>query len=488
MLRAAEVCEKAGFPTSSLVCEGFLGQAAATSVGLGLPNLPLAIIVGHPGAQSVEEIRRNAVEVTAAQVIDNLLTQPAAIELPEEPAARDIVFSGSFEDVNAHFYARQWSDGLPIVPPTIEKVEEFLSFTPRGSDEVLGVVLPESRAVTVWATAVNGVMAGCRPEYMPVLVALAEAMCDPVYGVEHSGNTPGSETLIVLNGPIIKQLGFNYEQGALRDGFMANTSVGRFWRLALRNMAGFLPHKTDKATFGNTFRVVLAENEDALARIGWPSNAEDMGFRTGDNTVTITRMTGGGVMPSITGSTPEQMMPYLADGVAKETGWEVVFTVGGLTYGTLRPALVLSPILAETIAKAGWSKQDVKRYLYDHARMPAWRVEILHRDLGGFSDRLTPAPGQSGPSAKGLCPVRRSEPDGADRHRSRRFHGAGIGRPAAHQCLCLRAERLSRLPGGKADRTARRLGGAGGGAAEIAQLAEADGNRTHRPLFAGHRF
>ena len=101
---------------------------------------------------------------------------------------------------------------------------------------------------------------------MPILVALAEAMCDPIYGVEHSGNTPGAETLIILNGPIIKDLKFNYEQGVLRDGFQPNTSVGRFWRLALRNMAGFLPHKTDKGTFGNTFRVVLAENEDALAQ------------------------------------------------------------------------------------------------------------------------------------------------------------------------------------------------------------------------------
>ena len=142
-------------------------------------------------------------------------------------------------------------------------------------------------------------------------------------------------------------------------------------------MAGFLLHKTDKGTFGNTFRVVLAENEDALAAIGWPSNAEDMGFATGDNTVTITRMTGGDVMPSVTGATPERMMPYLADGVAKETGWEIAFTVGGLTHGTLRPVLVLSPILAETIAKAGWTKDDVKRYLYDHARMPAWRVEEM---------------------------------------------------------------------------------------------------------------
>ncbi|MEZ5737738.1 MAG: hypothetical protein R3E09_18380 [Novosphingobium sp.] len=337
----------------------------------------MAKIVGHPGAQTNEEIREFARAVTAEQVIDNLLTQPEQAEFPEEPSPRDIVFRGTFEEVSAFFYEQEWSDGLPIVPPTIEKVEEFLGFTDRDPDEILGIALPESRAVTVWATAVNGVMAGCRPEYMPVLVALAEAMVDPIYGVEHSGNTPGAETLIVLNGPIIKELEFNYEQGVLRDGFLPNTSVGRFWRLALRNMAGFLPHKTDKGSFGNTFRVVLAENEDALAGIGWPSNAADMGFATGDNTVTITRMTGGGVFPSVTGSRPEQMMPYIADAVAAQTGWEIVFTVGGLSYGTLRPVLILTPILAETIAKAGWSKRDVKQYLFDHARMKAGRVETM---------------------------------------------------------------------------------------------------------------
>jgi hypothetical protein len=384
VLRASEACERAGFPTSSLVCEGFLGQAAATSVGLGMPNLPVALIPGHPGAQSLEQLRANVCAVTAPQVVDNLLSEPEAQELPPEPGARQIVFRGTFEQVNAFFYERQWSDGLPIVPPTVEKIEEFLSFTNHDRDELLGIVLPAMRAVTVWAVAVNGVMAGCRPQYMPILVALAEAMADPDYGVEHSGNTPGSETLIILNGPIIKDLGFNFQQGVLRDGFMPNTSVGRFWRLALRNLAGFLPHQTDKGSFGNTFRVVLAENEDTLAKIGWAPNSLDMGYAAGDNTVTISRMTGGSVIVSVTGSGPDQMMPYIADGVARQTGWEIIFTVGGLTYGTLRPVLILTPILAETIARAGWSKDDVKRYLFKHARMPAWRVEAITEKWADF--------------------------------------------------------------------------------------------------------
>jgi hypothetical protein len=349
-----------------------------------MPNLPVALIPGHPGAQSLEELRANVLNITAQDVIDNLLTRPAEQELAAEPAEREIVFRGTFEEVNSYFYEREWSDGLPVVPPTLEKIEEFLSFTERKPDETLGVLLPENRAATIWTVAVNGVMAGCRPEYMPILVALAEAMSDPIYGVEHSGNTPGGETLIILNGPIIKDLNFNYTQGVLRDGFMPNTSVGRFWRLAIRNIAGFRLHKTDKATFGNTFRVVLAENEDALAKIGWPPNSVDMGFAAGDNTVTISRFTGGGVIVSVTGSTPETMMPYISDAVAKQISWEIVFTVGGLSIGTLRPALVLSPILAQTIARGGWTKNDVKRYLFEHARMPAWRVEALTDTWAGF--------------------------------------------------------------------------------------------------------
>ena len=352
-----------------------MGQAAATAKGLGVPNMGLAMIPGHAGIQSPVELRNNVRKVTAQMVIDNLLRSAGEQEWEREPGSRDIVCSGQFDEIQDLFYSKGWSDGSPFVPPTIEKVEAFLRYTDRDSNEVLGVVLPENRAASIWCIAVNGVMAGCKPEYMPILVALVEAMCDPVYGVEHSGNTPGSETLIVLNGPIIKQLGFNYEQGVMRDGFRPNTTVGRFWRLALRNIAGFKLHGTDKGTFGNNFRVVLAENEDALAKISWQPHSADMGFKAGDNTVYITRLTGGTVLPSVTGSTPEEFMPYIADGVAKQNGWEIIFTVGNLGYGTLRPVLILTPILAEAIAKAGWSKDDLKLYLFDHARLPAHRVE-----------------------------------------------------------------------------------------------------------------
>ena len=379
MLRASAAAEAAGVPSSSLVCEGFLGLAASTSVGLGVPNIPIATVPGHTGVQGKEELRRNILGVTMDEVIRNLTREPKAASEESEPGARDIVAQGGFDEVNRYFYEHELSDGLPIVPPTRERVEQFLRFTDRDADEVISIMLPDSRAATIWSIAVNGVMAGCRPEYMPVLVALVEAMADPYYGVEHSGNTPGGETLIVLNGPIIKELGFNYTQGVMRDGFLPNTSVGRFWRLYLRNVAGFLPHKNDKATFGNTWRVVVAENEDVVKDIGWEPLSADMGFASGENTVTISRFTGGNHISSISGSTPEEMLPYLADAVVRQHSWQIMFTVGqGM--GTLRPLILLGPIIARVIAGWGWSKQQLQRYLYDHARIPAHQYERILRD------------------------------------------------------------------------------------------------------------
>jgi hypothetical protein len=401
VLRASAAAEEAGVPSVSLTCEGFIGQAATTATGLGLPGLPVAIVPGHVDVQTVDELRANVLGVTVEGVIQGLTAAPEKAAELVEPEPGEVVFEGTPDEINRFFYENGWSDGLPIVPPTAARVEAFLKATDRDAGEELGVLLPDRRSATVRSVAINGVMAGCRPEYMPVLVALVEAMADPRYGVEHSGNTPGAETLIVVNGPIIRRLGFNYQQGALRDGFQANTSIGRFWRLYLRNVAGFLPHKTDKGTFGNTWRVVLAENEDALARLGWTTIAQDQGLAAGDNAVTISRFTGGTVLASVFGTRPEEMIPYLADGITRLVAWEVMFTVG-MALGAQRPLLVLSPILAQTLARTGLTKQDVQRRLFEHARIPASRFE---RYIGEWTNL---APGR--PSLRDLVARGRAAP------------------------------------------------------------------------------
>ncbi|MBY0271026.1 MAG: hypothetical protein K2X06_14235 [Burkholderiales bacterium] len=379
MLRASVAAESVGIPSATLVCESFMTLAKTASQGLGYPNIAVAPVRGHPGLQSKEVLQQNVRELTLDGVLNALFKTPALATVGGEPGARDIICSGSFEDVNEYFLRHELSDGLPIVPPTVDKVEAFLQYTDRQADEVLGVLLPDNRAATVWSVAVNGVMAGCRPEYMPVLVAAVEAMADPDYGVEHSGNTPGGDNLIVLNGPIIKELGFNYTQGVMRDGFQANTSVGRFWRLYLRNVAGFLPHKNDKATFGNTWRVVVAENEDVVAKIGWPPNCADYGYAAGTNALSVGRYTGGNHISSVSGATPEELLPYIADAVLRQYSWQIMFSVGQ-GYDTLRPLLLLSPIIAETIAAGGWSKQKFREELFRRARMPAQEFERILRD------------------------------------------------------------------------------------------------------------
>ncbi|MBU1357903.1 MAG: hypothetical protein KJ901_03965 [Gammaproteobacteria bacterium] len=380
MLRASAACEAAGIPSSSLVSTGFIGQAKATRVGLGYADLPWATLPGHPAVQTLDELHDNVRNVTLPQIIDNLTGRIASAAAADaEPGPRDVVFRGGWGALHQHFMEREWSDTLPIVPPTLERIQAFLAHTPRSPDEMLGVLLPDNRAATVWNVAVNGVMAGCRPEYMPVLLALVEAMADPDYGVEHSGNTPGGETLIVLDGPVVKALGFNHTQGVMRDGFQANTTVGRFWRLYLRNVAGFLPHKTDKATFGNTWRVAIAENADAVEALGWTPFGVERGFARGDSTVTIARYTGGGMASSMSGSTPEELLPYLADGLVKQTFWQIMFSVG-IGWGKLRPLALITPIIAETIAAAGWSRADVRQFLFEQARIPAWEFERLLRD------------------------------------------------------------------------------------------------------------
>lgn len=347
-----------------------------------MPALGIAMVPGHPDVQSIEELERNVASVTLARLVDCLTSASNGTLQVPEPAPHEVVFEGTIDEIHRYFYENLWTDGLPIIPPTRERIDAFLAFVDRDPDEVVATMPPDHRTATIWNIAVNGVMAGCRPEYMPILVAVVEAMADPGYGVEHSGNTPGAETQIVINGPLVKDLGFNYEQGALRDGFQANTSIGRFWRLYLRNVAGFLPHQNDKGTFGGTWRVVMAENEDALAEIGWPAVCSEMGLPAGESGVCIARYTGSHVIVSVYGASAEDCLPYLADAVIKYTGWELMFTVG-MTTGTYKPMLVLSPIVAKTIAGSGLSKADVQAYLFEHARIPARQFE---RYISGWTN------------------------------------------------------------------------------------------------------
>ena len=365
-------------PSVSLVCEGFERQASATARGLGFDGLPLAVLRGHVDAQPYDEMVASFLAHTVDEVVRGL-TEPIDVDesAASEPSALDVVLTGTVDEIHRAFAERGWSDGLAIIPPTRERAEAFVAEWGYDPWRVIATARPSGRDVTIWSIAVNAVMAGCTPAQLPVLVAIAETLADPHYGAQHSGNTTGADALVVLNGPVIGELGFNHGPGALRDGAgAANTVVARWLRLFLRNVYGFTADEHDKATFGNSSRVVLAEDEAALADIGWEPFASAFGVPAGTDAVTIGRMNSGIIVGSVFGSTPEQIVPYLADGLARVTGWDLTH-VYGLGQGQHRPLLVLSPALARVFGRAGWSKADVQRALFEHARIPAWKFEAL---------------------------------------------------------------------------------------------------------------
>jgi hypothetical protein len=277
-MRASVVAETAGVPTVSIVCEGFRRQALATGRGLGLDDLPLAVLRGHVDTQSHDEMIELFREHTIEQIVRGLTeAHDVDDQVSAEPSALEVVASGGIDDIHRLFLDRGWTDGSPFVPPTIARVQALLDGTGHDPFRVIGQARPSGRDITVWSVAVNAVMAGLEQRHLPVVLALAEVLANPQYGVEHSGNTTGADALVVVSGPSIAELGFNSEGGALRDGTHANTAVGRWLRLYLRNVCGFTTAEHDKATFGNSTRVVLAEHEATLASIGWPTLATDLG-------------------------------------------------------------------------------------------------------------------------------------------------------------------------------------------------------------------
>jgi hypothetical protein len=374
VMRASAVMERAGVPTASLICQGFVGQANAIAPGLGCSGLPVAELA-HVDSQSNEELRTFVLEHTFPLVGKCLTEAPQASgSAADSFAPTQIIARGDFERINRIYEEKGWSDGLPIVPPTLAAVEAFLASTPDAPDRVIGVVQPSGSAITVWNVAVNGVMAGCRPKDMPVLVAIAEILADPGYGVEHSGDTTGGDALIVLSGPVVRELGYNYETGAMREGCRANSAAGRFLRLLLRNVVGLRPGGGDKSTFGHAARIVLAEHEPEVAKLGWQTFAEQRGFARDADIVTIGRFTGDTVVGSAYGNDPEVLSRYLADGLVRQSGWELCFTAG-LAPGSHRPLIAIGPMIAKTLAKAGVDRRGLQQLLFKHARLPAWKFE-----------------------------------------------------------------------------------------------------------------
>jgi hypothetical protein len=392
--------ERAGLPTVSIVSSGFLRQAEVVARGLGIDDLNIAHYPGTPMVDSSAQLRRKVEEDLLPAIIAGLVAERRGGgrgEAVREPAPRDIVFRGTMEDINERFYESGWTDGLPVIPPTTQRIERFLSYTDRSADEVIGVCPPDNREATVWNIATTGVMAGCRPEYMPLLTAILECVTDPEFRIQDAGSTPGWEPLATVSGPIVDELDFNSGASVMRIGRRANSSVGRFLRLVLRNLAGFrfAPGAGDKGSIGQNFYVALAENEAACKDIGWATYSADRGFNSGDNVVTVQSVVSPSA-PIYTGSDdPMEHARVLAEVVGMSCGyWSPV----AMTYSRSDPLLVMSPSVAKVFADHGWNKDRIRRHLYDHVWITAEDAERYAYYIGLTGFRL------SDHVAKGLLP------------------------------------------------------------------------------------
>ena len=258
-------------------------------------------------------------------------------------------------------YETGWTDGLPVVPPTKERVGDFVAYLRRPPDELIGEIPPLGGKATVERLAVNAVMAGCLPEYMPVVVTAIQAMLEDRFNLRGVQCSTGIHCpLIIVNGPAAKQLDINSGYNCFGQGWRANATIGRAVKLALVNLGGAIPGEINKSTFGHpgAFTYCIAEDEEANP---WEPFHVEEGFSESDSTVTVYPAEAPhNVMYHA--ANPRDFLMVLADSMC---------TLGNVQMYVMGDTLVVfSPQHAGILAQAGWRKRDVRMFLFEHARKP----------------------------------------------------------------------------------------------------------------------
>ncbi len=269
---------------------------------------------------------------------------------------------GGDEDEQEAMFARGWSDGLPLVPPTEERVLRMLDGTSRDPQEVIGLVPPALAAATVEKIAINAVMAGCKPEYLPVVLAAVEAVLDESFAMHGVlATTMFAGPVVVVNGPVRRRIGMNAKGNALGQGNRANAAIGRALQLVIRNIGEGRPQEVDRATLGNPGKLgyCFAEDEEGSC---WEPLAVERGVKQGVSAVTVFAGFGLQGIVDQKSRTPESLARSMAESL------KAVLSV------KLAPAcdalLVISPEHERTFRNAGWSKARLYEELYRLCEIP----------------------------------------------------------------------------------------------------------------------
>jgi hypothetical protein len=286
------------------------------------------------------------------------------------------------------YYAdRDWTDGLPVVPVTESYLAEFLAQTRRDPDEVVLSMPHLNRQCTVRLAAINAGLAGCRPEYFPVVLAAWDSLRAEGYaGRAIWQSTTGTAPFLLVNGPVRRRIGMNAAGNVFGSGFRANATIGRAIRLTAINAFGLRPHQLDQATQGTPakYTACIAENEEDSP---WPPLHADHGLDPSDSAVTAMIIRSCMHIEARHTTVPEQLALDLAGTISR---------TGALIHETISALVVLGPEHARLLAGAGWSKTDLSRFLYDHAvrsraelaavgkdaiaRQTRWRLPADHPD------------------------------------------------------------------------------------------------------------
>ena len=359
--------EYVGVPSVVIAGPGFVDQARYTALNSGVAVLRVAKYPGAFALHTEAELIRNTREVLWPQIVAGL-TDPIT---PEEKAAgekgskgdiRDDVFYGTFDEVQAYFKEMNWTDGLPVVPPTFAKVSEFMKYTPYKWNDTIAVLPPAHRDVKAWHVAVNAVMAGCKPEYMPVLIAMTKGL-----GVHKFHWTLSSTHAWLpfcwLNGPVARQLGVDCGQGQMN--VEANTAIGRFLNLAMINLCGYYIKQNRMGTFGYPMAWCLAEDDAACVRIGWAPFHMRNGYNLNDSTVTVASalLWGNNMTPA---STDAQKLSELIAWDITERGQ---FALGSGKQFVERTVLMTEPVAA-ILARKYRTVDELEAQLVKLARRP----------------------------------------------------------------------------------------------------------------------
>ena len=359
--------EYLGIPSVIIAGPGFIEQARNTALNNGVPVMRVAQYPGAFATHTADELVKNTREVLWPQIVDALTKPITEEELSagisgNKGDVRDDVFYGTLDEVNEYFKEMKWSDGLPIIPPTYEKVQSFLKYTDMRWDETVANLPIAHRNTTTWHVAVNAVMSGCRPEYMPILIALTKGLGDPDFR-RTLASTHAWTPFCWLNGPVARQLGIDSGQGQINEA--ANIAIGRFMNLALMNLCGYYVKQDRMGTFGYPMSWCMSEDDVACLRLGWKPYHVRCGYSLDDSTITLgsALLWGNNMAPSTTN--PHKLMELIAWDISERSQ----FALGSGRQYTFRTILMTEPV-AKILAGKYRSPQTLEMDLIEASRRP----------------------------------------------------------------------------------------------------------------------